>query len=173
MTKDNYHFSIPMFDASSVLADEELAKKKEEILKETGFESSSTKGGAIKNDAKKPRMSLVPILAKKEVARVMSKGAKKYKAYNWCNGFEYTVLADAAERHIDDWRCGQDIDPDSGEHPLAHAVCSLMMLLENILVYGDKLDDRWEGWKTPEGKCALEKTHRPLIVEPKKNDPTK
>lgn len=177
MTTDKYHFNIPFIQETPTMnieiIDEEMNKflenssQKEEILSK-GYESRSKNGSAVKDDAKKPRMSLVPILAKREVARVMTYGANKYADYNWANGFDYTILADAAERHIDDWRCGIDFDPDSGERTLAHAICSLMMLLENTLLYGDRLDDRWKGWKADHGKQAVQETHRPLILKKKK-----
>ena len=38
------------------------------------------------------------------------------------------------ERHMGDWRLGEDIDPDSGLPHLAHAMCCLAMLLEHTLV---------------------------------------
>ena len=31
-------------------------------------------------------------------------------------------------RHIDDWRSGTTEDPDTGKHPLIHAICCLIFL---------------------------------------------
>ena len=121
---------------------------------------SKNKGGAIKNDALKPRMSLVPQLAKLEVAKVMTYGAEKYAAYNWMEGFDWTLLSDAIERHATAFNCGEDIDPESGLPHLAHIACSAMMLLENTFLHPE-LDDRWIGWKTEKGKQALEKVKEP------------
>jgi len=114
---------------------------------------SKNKTGAVKNDAMKPRMSLVPQLAKYDVAKVMTYGEEKYAAFNWMEGFKWTILTDAVDRHLTAFLCGEDKDPESGLPHLAHLACSVMMALENCYLHPE-LDDRWEGWKTEAGKKA-------------------
>lgn len=127
--------------------DENLAEKK-------GYQSKN-QGKAVKNDALKPRMSLIPQLAKYQVAKVMTYGEEKYEAYNWMNGFQWTLLTDAIDRHLTPWLCGEDNDKESGLPHLAHLACNAMMALENCYLHPE-LDDRWEGWSTEEAQKAKE-----------------
>lgn len=110
--------------------------------------------GAVKNDAMKPRMSLVPQVALIEVAKVMTYGAEKYKAYNWMDGFNWTVLTDAAIRHLAVFLAGEDKDDESGLLHLAHAACCCLMAIENCMLYPEK-DDRWPGWQDEQKKRVL------------------
>lgn len=107
---------------------------------------------ATKHDGEKPRMALIPVRAKKEVAAVFTKGAVKYDVGNWHAGdsFDYDRLISAAERHIDDFSLGQRADHDSGRHVLAHAICELMMLLELDLA-GHGIDNRTKAQYIPHG----------------------
>jgi hypothetical protein len=84
-----------------------------------------------KHDSEKPRYDLIPCLAEKQVAEVLTFGAKKYGAENWRNvdNHESRYIA-AAMRHIAAYRSGETIDSESGLNHLAHAVCSLMFIIE-------------------------------------------
>lgn len=132
-----------------LIQDFEVSKHTEDhnqkLAEEKGYESRNKDGG-VKNDAKKPRMNLVPTLAHIEVARVMTYGANKYAAFNWMEGFDWTVLIDAAERHIAQWKAGQDIDAESGHSHLGHAMCCLMMLFDVTKLYPNR-DDRSQQYK--------------------------
>jgi Domain of unknown function (DUF5664) len=122
---------------------------------------SKNPGKAVKNDALKPRMSLLPQLAKYEVAKVMTYGEQKYCVYNWMEGFKWTLLADALERHMTAFMCGEDMDPESGLHHLAHVASNAMMMLENCYLHPE-LDDRWKGWDSDAGKEARSEILNPL-----------
>jgi hypothetical protein len=84
-----------------------------------------------KHDTGKPLMGAVPPNALLEVARVLTFGAEKYGLDNWrqVENAETRYL-DAALRHINAHQRGELADPESGESHLAHAVCSLMFMLE-------------------------------------------
>lgn len=99
------------------------------------------KNEALKYDSGKPGMDLLPVEAKKAIAEVFDFGAKKYARHNWRNGFNYSRLIAACERHLDAFNDGEDLDPESGKSHLAHAGCCLMMLLESV-VKGYGTDDR-------------------------------
>lgn len=152
--KDQHHQERNQHYNMSHISATETIKEKNEAA-EKGHQSKNTTK-AIKNDALKPRMSLVPQLAKYDVAKVMTYGEEKYAAYNWMEGFKWTLLTDAIDRHLTAFLCGEDNDPESGLPHLAHLACSVMMALENCYLHPE-LDDRWEGWKTEEGKAAREK----------------
>jgi hypothetical protein len=105
---------------------------------------------ALKFDNGKPGMDLLPVEAKRAIAEVFDFGAKKYARHNWRNGFNYSRLIAACERHLDAFNDGEDLDPESGKSHLAHAGCDLMMLLESV-IKGYGTDDRHH----------MEKFHRP------------
>ena len=86
----------------------------------------------IKHDQEKPRFGLVPPKALEEVAKVLTYGARKYSAENWRH-VEVSRYFDAAQRHQWSYKQGQTIDPESGYNHLAHAICSLMFMLEQDL----------------------------------------
>lgn len=84
-----------------------------------------------KHDSGKPVMGAVPPNALLAVARVLTFGAEKYGRDNWqkVENMEVRYL-DATLRHINAHQRGETTDPESGESHLAHAVCSLMFMLE-------------------------------------------
>jgi hypothetical protein len=103
---------------------------------------------AIKHDAEKPRMELVPSGAVLAIADVFTFGAKKYAAHNWRAGFDWSRLIGALERHVAAFKEGEDLDPESGLPHMAHAGCCVMMLLEHQrLNYG--VDDRYKTVTVP------------------------
>lgn len=84
-----------------------------------------------KHDSGKPLMGAVPPNALLAVARVLTFGAEKYGRDNWRQvESAETRYLDAALRHINAYQRGEAVDPESGESHLAHAVCSLMFMLE-------------------------------------------
>ena len=84
-----------------------------------------------KHDSGKPLMGAVPPNALLAVAKVLTFGAEKYGRDNWrqVENAETRYL-DAALRHINAYQRGEAVDQESGESHLAHAVCSLMFMLE-------------------------------------------
>lgn len=95
---------------------------------------------ANKFDTDKPPMQLLPPNALESVAKVFGYGAKKYAAFNYLEGggLSSDRLIGAALRHINSWNKGESLDPESGESHLAHAVCSLTMLLEILHHYPEQ-----------------------------------
>lgn len=84
-----------------------------------------------KDDAGKPEWHLVPWGAMEEVTKVLTYGARKYAPDNW------KLVPDArprytsaALRHFVAWIRGERLDPETGLHHLAHAVCCLLFLIE-------------------------------------------
>lgn len=86
-----------------------------------------------KNDAGKPRWSLIPVGTLAMVVAVLEHGAARYGVGNWqqVEGAR-TRYYDAMQRHVDAWRNGEahDNGPDgSGLPHLAHAACCCLFLL--------------------------------------------
>lgn len=87
-----------------------------------------------KDDSKKIRYLLLPSKALQEVVRVLEFGASRYGVDNWKhvrNG--HTRYLNAMLRHVWAYVGGEENDPDSGLHHLAHAVCCGLFLIEGVL----------------------------------------
>ena len=83
----------------------------------------------IKFDGEKPDYSLVPFGALDEVVKVLTYGANKYDRFNW-EHVEAIRYQAAALRHISSYQQGEKFDPETGINHLAHAICSLLFLIE-------------------------------------------
>lgn len=118
-----------------------------------GVASSSLPVGAkaIKKDAEKPPLQLVPRELIYGAARAYGFGAKKYSAFNYRNGDGIAVsrLARASVGHVLDWLHGEELDPESALCHLDHAAAALGMLMDTIArIRAGNLpattDDRWK-----------------------------
>jgi len=106
-----------------------------------GDVSSTAKGSGARYNEGKPDFSLIPLVTLEEEARVWMYGAKKYAAHNWMKGMPWSVPLACALRHIAAWQAGEDIDSESGQTHLAHAMCNLRMLMLYTNTYPEG-DDR-------------------------------
>ena len=101
-------------------------------------------------DSGKPRISLLPADAIREVAEVATFGADKYDAHNWMKGISYSRMMDSLLRHLTSFNStDSDIDSESGRHHMAHVAWNAITLLHFILdcdTYGH-LDDRPEKYR--------------------------
>jgi hypothetical protein len=92
------------------------------------FHPNDPKGAA---GAKKVPMWLLPPYALQQTAWVHKLGASKYQPYNWRDtGVCATTYISAIMRHLDAWRDGEDIDPESGVTHLAHIAASCNILMD-------------------------------------------
>jgi hypothetical protein len=85
----------------------------------------------VKHDNGKPRFDLIPPGPMREIAAVFEYGARKYSPDGWYrveDGFMRYLAA--AYRHINARHRGEVLDPESGLPHLAHAVTSLLFLME-------------------------------------------
>ena len=94
-----------------------------------------------KFDTSKPPLDMLPVNALIEESLVLRFGADKYGRDNWRNGMAWTRLIAAALRHIFAFLMGENRDPESGCHHLAHARCCLGFIIEYGFTHTDK-DDR-------------------------------
>lgn len=85
---------------------------------------------AIKFDQNKVRMELLPPRPLRDIAEVLTEGARKYDDNNWRKGFDYSRVYGAMQRHLTDWYTGDTFDKETSKNHLAHAGCCLMFLLE-------------------------------------------
>lgn len=83
----------------------------------------------MKFDSGKLRYSLVPPVATRELAKVLTYGAKKYKPNNWQGVDDTDRYVDALYRHLEAWRSGEKLDSESRLSHLSHALANISFLL--------------------------------------------
>ena len=86
-------------------------------------------GLGLKFDKDKLRYSLIPPVATHALAQVLTFGASKYAPNSWQhvpNGRERYL--DALMRHLEAYRAGERIDPDSSLPHLHHLLCNAAFL---------------------------------------------
>ncbi len=92
--------------------------------------------------AKKTPLGLIPPSAMEEVAWVHKFGADRYGAWNWREtGVCASTYVNAILRHLNAWRDGEDLDPESGRSHIAHIATSCNILLD-AAACGTLEDDR-------------------------------
>lgn len=102
---------------------------------------------ALTHDEGKPPLAYLPWEAIDQMALVQAYGHKKYSDFfNYKRGMEVGRNLSCAIRHIRDYMKGIDKDHESGINPLAHALCRLAFVLEN-LKDGTAIDDRYTSRK--------------------------
>ena len=95
-------------------------------------------------DEGKAPLARLPWAAITELAEVQTYGHKKYKDFdNYRKGMEVSRNVSCALRHIRDYMDGLDRDHESGKSPLAHAICRLAFVIQN-LHDGTAIDDRYK-----------------------------
>jgi hypothetical protein len=85
-----------------------------------------------KFDQGKPKFTMIPQLALKEVAKVFTHGADKYGEFNYSGNGDVLRYIDALHRHINQYLTGEDTD-ESGVHHLACVAANALMALDGIL----------------------------------------
>lgn len=101
--------------------------------------------GGVKYDLGKDRWDLLSWAAVRELVKVLTFGANKYRDHNWATGINYSRCLAACLRHITSWAEGETKDPETGLNHLGHAMCCLMFLL-TFELYPEKyrkFDDRF------------------------------
>lgn len=106
----------------------------------------------LNKDDGKLRVDLVPMCVNVAIAEVLGQACRpdkdgnppKYPERNWEKGIKFSRIFANVFRHlvIEWWWKGHDVDPESGLHPLKHAICRLAMLLFYIEKGMVEFDDR-------------------------------
>lgn len=93
-------------------------------------QNTQIEGGGLKYDGGKLQYSLIPPVALRALAEVLTFGAIKYAPNSWQEVQEgerrYT---DALMRHLEAYRDGETLDPESGLAHLKHLICNAAFLL--------------------------------------------
>lgn len=80
--------------------------------------------------------------AMKQLALVAEYGAGKYNRGNFQQGQKASVTINSMFRHLTSWWCGEDEDPESGCHHLAHFLWNAVVLVEDMMADREGDDDR-------------------------------
>ena len=109
-----------------------MARFEEDVIKAS---QTATKGGR-KFDGNKLEFGLLPPKALEATVDVLTFGAQKYERDNWKKVPDSKRrYFDALQRHMWAWKNGETLDPESGKHHLAHAMCCLMFLYEHDTIH--------------------------------------
>ena len=99
------------------------------------------------DDEGKDPLAWIPWAAVTDLARVQMYGQIKYGDFNnYRKGLEVSRNLSCALRHIRDYLGGINEDPESELSPLAHALCRIAFVLQNIHD-GVEIDDRYKAAK--------------------------
>lgn len=102
----------------------------------------------LKYDTEKLPFALIPVRPLKELVKVYQIGANKYSPNNWRQGFDYSRIFSALQRHSWAWWAGEIIDQEDKQHHLASvAWCALTLMEFEITKVGN--DDRIEQLSLP------------------------
>lgn len=109
-------------------------------------------GEGKRYDKGKVRYELMPTHLLESTARVLEFGAQKYQAWNWCSAMPVSKLIGCLKRHVAEIERGDDIDEESGQRHVGHAICNLLFLehqlnmIEQGVEGAKELDDRPHKW---------------------------
>jgi Domain of unknown function (DUF5664) len=137
----NHSFAVPELDPIEMRTFGPTAAKYMGV----GDVNSNEKGSGARYNQGKVDYSLIPISTLEDEARVWMYGEGKYKRFNWMKGMQWSIPLACALRHLAAWQDGEDIDPESGQPHLAHAMCNLRMLTLYSRTYPEG-DDRPKDW---------------------------
>ena len=121
-----------------------MAKFEDDTFTEDLVKSSQTATtGGRKFDGNKLEYGLLPPAALKATVEVLTFGAQKYERDNWKKVPDSKRrYFDALQRHLWAQKEGEQFDPESDKHHLAHAMCCLMFLYEHDMIYSvEKFQD--------------------------------
>jgi len=96
----------------------------------------------------KTRHDLVPSYAQEQYARVLTKGSEKYAERNWERGMAWSKPIASLERHLQAFKRGEDLDPETGVLHVAHIMCNAAFLTEYYKTYPEG-DDRTHSYLNP------------------------
>ncbi len=121
--------------------------------------------GGMRANVGKRRMSLISPWALEGLADVLTFGEKKYAAWNWAKGLEWSKTLDSLERHLTAFKRGEDVDPESGLPHIDHVLTNCMFL-SHMFRLGPTykgLDDRWHVPENLKQQPATQNESMPLV----------
>lgn len=113
--------------------------------------------GAMRFDKGKIQLELISPIAMIGLARILTKGARKYASHNWRKGMSWSRCLGSLHRHLAQFEMGYDYDVDpncnecksgdcvnhTGELHIDQVLCNAMFLSEYVRTHKE-LDDRYK-----------------------------
>lgn len=106
-------------------------------------ETRITSATGASKGTKEERFDLIPVPALTYLARLYGKGAAKYAEHNWRLGYEWSKSYAAAQRHMNSFWAGEDIDPETQVPHVINAAFHMFALATYITEHPE-FDDRFE-----------------------------
>mgnify|MGYP001809854240 CR=1 FL=1 len=135
-----YRFQVSDFKLRTALGarpEEDTLVAAERVKREADEAQSRETGPTVdgrKDDLGKPMFHFIPSRSIRQVAVVLTYGARKYGEWNWKSVRDARGrYLSASFRHVWAWAGGEELDPESGLPHLAHAVASLMFIMSGEL----------------------------------------
>lgn len=113
-----------------------------QLTDESGEVRSVSATGGQKG-TKLARFDLLPTGALTELAKHYGRGAQKYDDNNWRRGYEWSKNYAAAQRHMNAFWGGEDIDPETGTPHVISAAWHMFALYEFMHDFPE-YDDRFK-----------------------------
>lgn len=79
------------------------------------------------------RLGAIDPLALRVLATVAGFGSAKYEVFNYLRGYDWAWSYNALQRHAHAFWEGEDLDPESGLHHMAHAAWHALSLVSFTL----------------------------------------
>lgn len=119
---------------------------------------------AIKNDQDKTRFDLVNYKQYTMLADIFTFGAKQYGERNYLKGWGLDLdrVYAALERHVQAWRGGEVLDPESGFEHILHAAACCFMISEISDMRIGRMKAEVKGHNDPRG---IRERRKPLDVD--------
>lgn len=109
-------------------------------------------------------MDQIPPEVLLEWGAVFSYGEEKYGRNNWHKGAKWHEFVGSALRHIYRWQAGEDIDPESGQPHLAHALWNIGCL-RFYQIKGIGEDDRPRGLEKGRAYVNMLQAREELVIQ--------
>ena len=113
------------------------------LLETVHEEASTSKGGALRYNKGKPQFSHLSPDFILEMMKGMTKANEKYAYLNYTKAQDVRTAADSLMRHFLKFQQGQDVDAELNTHHLALVAINAMIMYQNLLDFGDEVDNRY------------------------------
>lgn len=106
-------------------------------------EAEVSSGGALRYNKGKPQFSHLSPDFILEMMKGMTKANEKYAYLNYTKAQDVRTAADSLMRHFLKFQQGQDVDAELNTHHLALVAINAMIMYQNLLDFGDEVDNRY------------------------------
>jgi len=97
----------------------------------------------LRHNKGKIRYDLMEPFAIEELAKVFTKGAEKYAPNNWLKGLPWMEVVASLERHVAEFKRGEDFDEETGLYHMAHAAWNALALV-SYYKHRPEFDNRYK-----------------------------